>query len=191
MVEFKPIEYGFDEVGYTRANRDAELKLKMLDEMLVWCANKDIYIKSKKDMQMFAVDPVNHFKYLWFEKNSKKIELSINVDKLLDLSDINVSELKQLARKYEANRSELSIADDKKTKLFKYCVQVDRNKFARFTTSEEQNKKVKAINSFLKEVKKLEKDVCKIYPYDLCMALNGGNLIRYNTREEKYDLMLV
>ena len=140
---------------------------------------------------MFAVDPVNHFKYLWFEKNSKKIELSINVDKLLDLSDINVSELKQLARKYEANRSELSIADDKKTKLFKYCVQVDRNKFARFTTSEEQNKKVKAINSFLKEVKKLEKDVCKIYPYDLCMALNGGNLIRYNTREEKYDLMLV
>ena len=104
MVEFKPIEYGFDEVGYTRANREAELKLKMLDEMLVWCANKEIYIKSKKDMQMFAVDPVNHFKYLWFEKNSKKIELSINVDKLLDLSDINVSELKQLARKYEANR---------------------------------------------------------------------------------------
>ena len=120
MVDFKPIEYGFDEVGYTRANREAELKLKMLDEMLVWCANKEIYIKSKKDMQMFAVDPVNHFKYLWFEKNSKKIELSINVDKLLDLSDINVSELKQLARKYEANRSELSIADDKKTKLFKW-----------------------------------------------------------------------
>ena len=93
MVEFKPIEYGFDEVGYTRANREAELKLKMLDEMLVWCANKEIYIKSKKDMQMFAVDPVNHFKLLWYEKNSKKIDLDINIDKLLDLMDINVKGL--------------------------------------------------------------------------------------------------
>ena len=140
---------------------------------------------------MFAVSPVNHFKHLWYEKNSKKIDLDINIDKLLDLMDINVKELEQMAIKYEKEREILAIADDKKTKLFKYCIQVDRNKFARFTTSEEQNKKVKAINSFLKEVKKLEKDVCKIYPYDLCMALGGGHLMRYNTRDDKYEITLI
>ena len=190
MVEFKPIEYGFNKVGYNQANKEAKEKLEILDEMLVWCANKEIFIKSKKDMQMFAISPVNHFKHLWYEKNSKKIELPINVDKLLDLMDINIFELQQLAIKYEKNRAELGIVDDKKTKLFKYAIQVDRNKFCQYTTSAEQNKKLKALQKFIKEVKAIEKIVGKVYPYDICNALGRGQHLGYDISSSEFKINL-
>lgn len=190
MVDFNPIEYSFDKVGYVRAEKEAKEKLEALDKMLVWSANHNVHIKTKKDMGMFAVDPVNHFKYLWFEKNSKKIDLKINVDKLLELTDINIGELISLKNKYERIRSEVGIVDDKKTKLFKYSVTVDRKRFARFTTSEEQNKKVRALQKFIKEIEKIDKDICKVYPFEMCRAVGQTNFLRFNTSEGKYEIIL-
>ena len=63
--KFTPIKLHFDKLAYKRACKEAEEKLNILDQMLVWCANNNAYIKTKVLMKSFLLDPIQTFKDEW------------------------------------------------------------------------------------------------------------------------------
>ena len=98
--KFKPIKLAFNKLAYKRACKEAEEKLHILDQMLVWCANNGTYIKTKDLMRDFLLDPIQTFKDEWYKIHSKKIELKVNLEKLLELTEVYISELHLLEEKY-------------------------------------------------------------------------------------------
>jgi len=181
--KFKPIKLHFDKLAYKRARKDAEEKLHILDQMLVWCANNNAYIKTKELMSSFLLDPVNTFKQEWFKIHSKKIELKVNLEKLLELTEVYVLELQLLAEKYSKMTSNIIIVDDKKSKLFKYASVVKEDDYCVFTKDQAENNKVVKLKKFLKSLKEVE-EFTTVYPANIQSGLS--NAVRYDISENEY-----
>ena len=181
--KFKPIKLSFDSREYNRACKEAEQKLLALDKMLVWCAHKGVYIKSKDLMKEFLANPVNTFKQEWFRINSKKIDLKVNVDKLLELCEIEIRDLEVLREGVRRYNAELGIADDKKSKLFKYVSIVNKDDYTIYTKSAKQNEKVNKLKRFLKALEDVS-EFTKVYPANIQQGLN--NAVQFDIVDHKY-----
>lgn len=183
MKEFKPIKLHFNKFEYKRACKEAEEKLHILDQMLVWCANNGAYIKTKDLMSSFLLDPINTFKQEWYKIHSKKIELKVNLEKLLELTEVYISELQLLEEKYRKLNAVISIVDDKKSKLFKYASLVKEEDYCVYTKDEKENDKVVKLKKFLKSLKEVE-EFTTVYPANIQSGLS--NAVRYDISENEY-----
>ena len=181
--KFKPIELAFNKLAYNRACKEAEEKLLALDQMLVWCANNGTYIKTKELMRSFLLDPVGTFQEEWYRLNSKKIELNVNVKKLLELCEIEILGLQLLEEKYRKLNAVISIVDDKKSKLFKYASVVKEDDYCIYTKDEKENKKVDKLRRFIKALKDIE-PITKVYPANIQTGVS--NAIQYDISENDY-----
>lgn len=181
--DFKPIKLSFNEQGYQRACKDAKDKLMALDKMLVWCANQGVFIKTKGLMKEFYSNPVGTFKAKWFELNSKKIELNVNVDKLLELCEVDIRQLQNLIAEVKQYRAEIGIEDDKKTKLFKYCSLVNKDDYTVYTKSKSENERVNKLKRFLKCLDDVG-SFTKVYPANISQGLS--NAVIYDFRYGKF-----
>ena len=181
--KFTPIKLHFDKLAYKRACKEAEEKLHILDQMLVWCANNNAYIKTKDLMRDFLLDPVQTFKDEWYKIHSKKIELKVNLEKLLELTEVYISELHLLEEKYRKLNADISIVDDKKSKLFKYASVVKEDDYCIYTKDEKENKKVDKLRRFIKAIKEIE-PYTKVYPANIQTGVS--NAIKYDISENDY-----
>ncbi len=182
-TEFKPILLQFNKLQYNRACKEAEEKLLALDKMLVWCANNGTYIKTKDLMSSFLENPLTTFKQEWYRINSKKIELKVNADKLLELCEIDIRELEVLREGYRKYDAKIDIANDKKTKLFKYVSKVSKEDYSVYTKSADENDKVKKLKKFIDSLKQVQ-EFTKVYPANIQTGLN--NAIRYDISDNEY-----
>mgnify|MGYP003140771936 CR=1 FL=1 len=182
-TEFKPILLSFDNSGYNRACREAQDKLLAIDKCLVWCANNGVYIKSKDLMSSFLSNPVQTFKDEWYRINSKKIELNVNVEKLLELCEIDIRDLGVLREGVRRYNAEIGIANDRKTKLFKYVSKVDKESYSHYTKSEKENDKVLKLKKFLNALEDVS-EFTQVYPANIQQGLN--NIIHYNISDNEY-----
>ena len=180
---FKPIKLHFNKFEYKRACKEAEEKLHILDQMLVWCANNNAYIKTKELMSSFLLDPINTFKQEWYRIHSKKIELKVNLEKLLELTEVYISELQLLEEKYRKLNAVISIVDDKKSKLFKYASVIKEDDYCIYTRDEKENQKVGKLKRFIKALKDIE-PITTIYPANIQSGLS--NAIKYDISEKEY-----
>tara|TARA_R100000426_G_C4799796_1_gene102077 strand:+ start:319 stop:894 length:576 start_codon:yes stop_codon:yes gene_type:complete len=180
---FKPIILSFNKLNYQRACKEAEEKLHLLDQMLVWCARNGAYIKTKGLMSSFLLDPVQTFKDEWYRIHSKKIELKVNLDKLLELTEVYVSELQSLEEKYRKLNAFISIVNDNKSKLFKYASVVNKEDYYVYTKSEKENEKVLKLKKFLASLKEVE-EFTSVYPAHIQSGLS--NAVRYDISENEY-----
>ena len=182
-TEFKPILLSFDNSGYNRACREAQDKLLAIDKCLVWCANNGVYIKSKDLMSSFLSNPVQTFKDEWYRINSTKIELNVNVEKLLELCEIDIRDLGVLREGVRRYNAEIGIANDRKTKLFKYVSKVDKESYSHYTKSEKENDKVLKLKKFLNALEDVS-EFTQVYPANIQQGLN--NIIHYNISDNEY-----
>jgi len=181
--DFKPILLQFNKLQYNRACKEAEEKLLALDKMLVWCANNGTYIKTKDLMSSFLENPLTTFKQEWYRINSKKIELKVNADKLLELCEVDIRELEVLREGYRKYDAKIDIANDKKTKLFKYVSKVSKEDYSVYTKSADENDKVKKLKKFIDSLKQVQ-EFTKVYPANIQTGLN--NAIRYDISENEF-----
>ena len=181
--KFTPIKLHFDKLAYKRACKEAEEKLHILDQMLVWCANNNAYIKTKVLMKSFLLDPIQTFKDEWYKIHSKKIELKVNLEKLLELTEVYISELQLLEEKYRKLNADITIVDDKKSKLFKYASVVKEDDYCIYTKDEKENDKVVKLKKFLKSLKEVE-EFTTVYPANIQSGLS--NAVRYDISDNEY-----
>ena len=182
-TEFKPILLSFDNNGYNRACKEAEDKLLALDKCLVLCANNGVYIKSKDLMSSFLSNPVQTFKDEWYRINSKKIELNVNVEKLLELCEVEIRDLGVLREGVRRYNADIGIANDRKTKLFKYVAKVDKESYSHYTKSESENVRVMKLKKFLNALNDVS-EFTQVYPANIQQGLN--NIIHYDISQREY-----
>tara|TARA_Y100001938_G_C7977452_1_gene372529 strand:+ start:75 stop:656 length:582 start_codon:yes stop_codon:yes gene_type:complete len=183
--EFTPVKLHFDKWAYERACRDAEDKLMAIDKMSVWSANNGVYIKSKDLMYSFLDDPIGTFKDEWYRVNKEKIGINVNVDKLLELCDIDIRELDILREGVKRYDAKIGITDDKKTKLFKYYSIVKEDDYTEYTKSEKQNKQVAKLKKFIKSLKEVA-EFTQVYPANIQQGLSSA--ITFDMRDSSYKI---
>ena len=134
-------------------------------------------------MSSFLLDPINTFKQEWYRIHSKKIELKVNLEKLLELTEVYISELQLLEEKYRKLNASISIVDDKKSKLFKYASVIKEDDYCIYTRDEKENQKVGKLKRFIKALKDIE-PITTIYPANIQSGLS--NAIKYDISEKEY-----
>ena len=181
--EFKPILLFCDNSGYNRACKEAEDKLLAIDKCLVWCVNNGVHIKSKDLMSSFLDNPLQTFKDEWYRINSKKIELNVNIEKLLELCEIDIRDLGVLREGVRRYNAEIGIANDRKTKLFKYVAKVNKEDYSHYTKNESENERVIKLQKFINALEDVG-DFTKVYPANIQQGLN--NVVHYDISQSKY-----
>lgn len=160
-------------------NREAEQKLNLLNDAIEWCKKYGVKISSKKDRHLFKADFVEFFKDKFYSINSKKSGLPINVNKLMDLLDVDISELEKIEEKYLQNQTVIHIKNDE------YVTMVTPEKYVQFTESELENEMLEVLNEFLRSLKKVEK-YKSVYPFDICRGT--GRFMNFDQYSGKYFL---
>ena len=134
-------------------------------------------------MKSFLLDPIQTFKDEWYKIHSKKIELKVNLEKLLELTEVYISELQLLEEKYRKLNADITIVDDKKSKLFKYASVVKEDDYCIYTKDKKENDKVVKLKKFLKSLKEVE-EFTTVYPANIQSGLS--NAVRYDISENEY-----
>ena len=179
---FKPIMVSFNEDEYNTALKYAEIKLKALDEASVWI-HKTLDLDNI-NLRKFSKNMLEYFYDALLLKYSKENTLGLSAEKLCFVKEIDIKPLQELQHKYEnVNTKVYGEIPKVEFKNNEATIKVNRKPYEKWTETEEQNKRIIACNSFIKEVNAIGKH-CKVFPFSITQATSG--LIRYDMRKQKY-----
>lgn len=147
MADFSPELIFFDEEGYKHETDIAQAKLKALDSAMVHCEQ---YV-SVTNLKAFEGDIIDHFKSLILDTYKEFIKLGVSVEKIIDLKDIDIRTLQELAETYYSLKGEITWSDDNSASIV-----VNKRPYQKFTKNEEQNKALKTIQNFISAVENLQ-----------------------------------
>ena len=190
MSKYKPMLISFDEEGYNYESKKAEEKLEILEKAIDWINNSPVNLSG--NLTEVIVNSMDesfcqfYTQKIW-EMNKDKIQLDISKDKLLDLLGIDLTELKLLEDQYksiETNPLEFyPLNDDGKYIEFSFRFPVNRKAYERYTSSAEENQKLKDYRTFIEALDKLSNH-CHIYAQQIQIATS--NFVRYDIRKGRY-----
>ena len=177
MSQYKSMLVRTDEEGFREAVRKAEGKISIFNRAL-GVASHHIAVE---DTKKFSESFTTYFKQEFYKKHKGKIQLEISIDKLLNLMDVNLNPLYDLEVSYQEINAELKWEQNKPVPY------VDKKPFERWTTSAEENEKVKAGRKLLDAIEEISK-YSKVYPMTVQNAVSG--LVSFNMRTNSYYINL-
>ena len=178
---FVPMLISFNEDAYLTAQKEAEEKLKVLDEGAVWVNNQFDLKDSPINMKKFHNDMVEHFKDIVLHYYKDKNQLGLSALKLIEVKEIPITELLNIKLRYE----KLSVGSEVTFKGNVPTIQVVKNDFQVWSTRESQNKKIILGNQMIKSINDLTTSLgVKVYPMDIQRATSG--FIRFSIMKGKY-----
>lgn len=148
----------------------AEEKMNILSKALEQ-AEKHIEVTYFKE---FCEDFISYTTKKIVEKNKALKDLNLSNDKVLNLLDINLNELYELQVQFEENKTKIYY--DKNGKPF---TKVDKQQYISYTKNEEENRRIEAIENFIKSVEALE-EFYHIYKGQIQPLTS--NAVRYDLR---------
>ena len=176
--KFKPLMVSFDEESYKKAQAKATEKLEMLDQASVWI-NNTIEIEKKINLKRLHLNMLEYFRDAILVVYKDRNQLGLSADKLIEAKEINVSELVEIQKQYDA--LEVSVGFKENVPQ----VEVKRKEFEVWTTSEKQNRKIIAGNKFIQAIQDLQKH-SHIYALEIQKATS--NYIQFDPRTNKYKI---
>ncbi len=177
-MKFEKQIVAFNEREYNRAIQDANNKIKRLKDALKWCSS--FVMTSNIDKEKFADDCVAEFTSVFADKWAVKYP-DIKANKLLDLLDVPMVELRALETLIMAIKQPVKVVDDK------FEADVPKEAFTRYTKNEKENKMlgvVNKINAIVEEVQR-EQQVFK-----LTLAQAMPNLLTFDMVQNKLSLKI-
>ena len=148
----------------------AEEKMNILSKALEQ-AEKHIEVTYFKE---FCEDFISYTTKKIVENNKALKELNLSNDKVLNLLDINLNELYELQVQFEENKTKIYY--DKNGKPF---TKVNKQQYISYTKNEEENRRIEAIENFIKSVEALE-EFYHIYKGQIQPLTS--NAVRYDLR---------
>lgn len=177
MSQYKAMLVFTDEEGYREAMRKSENKIKIFNTALGVASHHIAVV----DTQKFADSFTTYFKQEFYRKHKSKIELEVSVEKILNLMDVNLNPIYDLEKQFKSNTAEVRWEGNKPVPY------VDKTPFERWTTSAEENEKVKAGRKLIEAIDEVSK-YSKVYPVTVSKAVSG--LLSFNMRTNSYYINL-
>ena len=164
-----------DNMGYNRAVKEAEDRIKVVEVALDWC-QKHIDI-DKIDRTKFLIDFVEEFNRQVELQKVDIVKTKLAVEKLHFLLDIHISELGAIQKQYERLEARIYVDNDD------FVCGVSLEDFIKYTSTEEENERLIKANNLIDAISQVEK-YTKIYPGDI--QRGTSSFIKYDLRENKY-----
>ena len=178
MSEFKRQIVAFNERKYNRAIQDANNKIKRLKDALKWTSN---YIMvSNINKEKFAQDCVAEFTRVFVEKWAVKYP-DIKADKLLELLDVPMTELKALNTLIMAIEQRVKVADNK------FVADVSKEAFTRYTKNEKENKMLAVVNKINAIVEEVQREQ-QVFKLTLAQAM--PSLLQFDMVQNKLSMKI-
>lgn len=180
---FKPLLVWYDEELHLRAEKQAESKLKLLDEASVWVYNTlDLSDDKKINLKRLHLNMVEYFKDLILYKYKDVNMLGLSASKLIEAKEIDLKPLMEIQKQYES----IELATDITFPEGIPMIEVNKKDYEIWTTSEKQNEKVILGNQFIHSANELSKIGVKVYPANISRATS--NFVLYDLAKNKYIL---
>ena len=155
--------------------KNAEAKLKYLDEGVKWC-EKHIDV-SKLDKKQFLFDMEKAFEEQVIQQHGDIVKKEIAVDKLYFLLDISIVGLRDIQNKADSLRIKVGIKDNE------YFTKVVEEDYWLMTSNEEENEKLIRANNLIQALEMVGK-YRNVFPTDVCRATS--NFLNYDYRRNHY-----
>ena len=108
--KFTPQKIEVNQIAYNNAIKQAEAKIENFKAALNFAYNNHVKETDLNDTA-FNESFTQEFKRCFLKENSKKVQLEIPYEKLLDLLSVNLDTLKELEYKHHENTAQLEIVD--------------------------------------------------------------------------------
>ena len=129
-------------------------------------------------LKAFCDDFIGYTTQKILDKNKGLKDLNLTTDKVLNLLDIDLKHLYDLKVLFEENQTKILF--DKNGKPF---TKIDKNLYTRYTKNDEENEKVKAIQTLINALEGMEKFV---HIYKGQVQPMTSNIMRYCMRENDW-----
>ena len=129
-------------------------------------------------LKAFCDDFIGYTTQKILDKNKGLKDLNLTTDKVLNLLDIDLKHLYDLQLLFEENQTKIYF--DKNSKPF---TKIDKNLYTRYTKNDEENEKVKAIQTLINALEGMEKFV---HIYKGQVQPMTSNIVRYCMRENDW-----
>ena len=182
MPKFRPVLIHFDYEGYNRESKRAEEKKALFIEAVNWMESRGVNLLGDESLKSIHKNMLGFFTdYIW-QSNKAKIQLEIPKEKLLNLLDIDTSELSYIQANYESYSLEPKFNGDEGIQF-----EIDKAPFERYTKSADENRKLRDFRTFVEALEKLSEH-CHIYPHKISSATSS--FVGYDLRKGEFYPMI-
>jgi len=180
MSKYRPVLINIDNEGVKMAKRRSNEKLALFNKAIDWIESKGIEIRLSQGSTGVKLHDsfVRYFSEAFYEFNKDKNLLGLSAEKLMELKEINLSELAQIESKYKSYELVAEFNSDGQISFT-----VNLKVYERYTTSSEENAKLRDYKKFIDAINVISKHT-HIYPYQMVLATSGE--IKYDLAKQEY-----
>ena len=175
-MKFKKKVITINNEGLKQAENVAEAKITLLQKAIDE-AKKHVTID---DLKAFSEDFIFYTTKKIIDKNKSLKSLNLSPDKVLSLLDIDLNKLYNIQVEFEENKTQLLF--DKEGSPF---TRVDKEQFIKYTKSEEENERLKAIQNLIASIEDLQQ-YYHVYKGDLQRVTS--NAFRWDMRTSQWNI---
>ena len=177
---FEPIKLDVDIEGYNKANEQAEALLNNFNDALRWVYDNHVQ-EGDISIEAFNDDMVVEYQKAFMKRNSKVIKLDVSFEKLLNLLDVDIEQLKELQYKHHDNPQVATVIQpDDKLK-----VKIDMEDFTTYTKNQRENDMLEVAGDLMLALDKA-KHFTKIYPLTITQGLS--HFLLFDIKRNQYRI---
>ena len=177
--KFTPQKIEVNKIAYNNAIKQAEAKIENFKAALNFAYNNHVKEADLNDTA-FNESFTQEFKRCFLKENSKKVQLEIPYEKLLDLLSVNLDTLKELEYKHHENTAQIEIVDNETV-----ASEVSIEDFTVYTRNESENKRLAAKENLVKALNEVS-EFSKVYPLSVIQATS--NFVLFDITKNEYKL---
>ena len=177
MSKYRPVLINIDNEGVKMAKKRSNEKLALFNKAIDWIKDKGIEV-SISDSKQLHDSFVRYFSEAFYELYRDKNLLGLSAEKLMEVKEINLSELAQIEMRYKNYELETEFNSDGSISF-----PVNLKVYERYTKSSEENAKLRDYRKFIDAIELVSKHT-HIYPHQIALATSGE--IKYDLANQKY-----
>ena len=178
--DFEPIKLDVDIEGYNKANEQAEALLNNFNDALSWVYDNHVQ-EGDISIEAFNDDMVVEYQKAFMKRNAKVIKLDVSFEKLLNLLDVDIEQLKELQYKHHDNPQVATVIQpDDKLK-----VKIDMEDFTTYTKNQRENDMLEVAGDLMLALDKA-KHFTKIYPLTITQGLS--HFLLFDIKRNQYRI---
>ena len=177
---FEPIKLDVDIEGYNKANEQAEALLNNFNDALSWVYDNHVQ-EGDISIEAFNDDMVVEYQKAFMKRNAKVIKLDVSFEKLLNLLDVDIEQLKELQYKHHDNPQVATVIQPDDT----LKVKIDMEDFTTYTKNQRENDMLEVAGDLMLALDKA-KHFTKIYPLTITQGLS--HFLLFDIKRNQYRI---
>ena len=177
---FEPIKLDVNIEGYNKANEQAEALLNNFNDALSWVYDNHVQ-EADISIEAFNDDMVVEYRKAFMKRNSKVIKLDVSFEKLLNLLDVDIEQLKELQYKHHDNPQVATVIQPDDT----LKVEIDIENFTTYTKNQRENDMLEVAGDLMLALDKA-KHFTKVYPLTITQGLS--NFLLFDMKRNQYRI---